>query len=142
MQNIKMPTPLLILAIVVFLNYGCKPRYLDNALNSPLPGVSPLQLTDESFEQQVIHSEIPVLVDMWAPWCSPCLRMKPTVHLLAEELAMQVKVAELNVDENLFTVEKYSVNQYPTVLIFKDGLEVRRLVGMKTRRELIAALEL
>ena len=103
-------------------------------------GLDPVQLTDTNFQREVLESNVPVLVDMWAPWCQPCIAMKPTIRRVAEELAGQAKVAELNVDENPFIKEKYKVDRYPMLLIFVDGVEVKRVVGLKTKEDLIEAL--
>ena len=106
-----------------------------------VPGViAPTHVTDANFQTEVLESEKTVLVDMWAPWCQPCIDMKPTIRELAQELAGKVKVAELSVDENPFIQEKYEVNRYPMLLIFIDGVEVERLVGQKSKLELFEAL--
>ena len=92
-------------------------------------GVTPVHLTDSNFEREV-------LVDMWVPWCVPCVEMKPTLRQLAEVLADQVKVAELNIEDNVFTKEKYGVDRYPMLLIFVNGKEVQRIAGRKEISEL------
>tara|TARA_A100001391_G_C5036672_1_gene269765 strand:- start:159 stop:608 length:450 start_codon:yes stop_codon:yes gene_type:complete len=106
-----------------------------------LSGVIPVQLTDDNFEREVLKSRQPVLVDMWAPWCQPCIAMKPTIGQLASELSGEVKVAELNIEENPFIKEKYNIDKYPMLLIFVDGKEVERLVGLKSKGELNNALQ-
>lgn len=100
------------------------------------PGVKPVHLTDTNFQAEVLESEVPVLVDMWAPWCQPCIAMKPTLRQIASELTSKVKVAELNIEENPFTKQKYDVDKYPMLLVFLDGKEVERLVGLKSKEEL------
>ncbi|MDV6031440.1 MAG: thiol reductase thioredoxin [Phycisphaera sp. RhM] len=97
-------------------------------------------MTDETFQREVIESELPVLVDMWAPWCQPCIAMKPTIRELSSELSGKAKVAELNIGQNPFIKEKYNVDKYPMLLIFADGIEVQRLVGTQGREELLEAL--
>lgn len=104
------------------------------------PGVEPFHLTDVNFQAEVLESEVPVLVDMWAPWCQPCIAMKPTLRQLASGLSGKVKVAELNVEENPFIKHKYDVDKYPMLLVFVNGNEVQRLVGAKSREELLAVL--
>ncbi len=94
-----------------------------------MPGISPVQLTDDNFELEVMQCGIPVIVDMWVPWCGPCVEMKPTMRLLAEELAGQVKVSELNIDDNAFIAGKYEINRYPTLVIFRGGEVIERLSG-------------
>ncbi len=106
-----------------------------------VPGViAPTHVTDANFQTEVLESDKTVLVDMWAPWCQPCIDMKPTVRELAQGLTGKVKVAELNVDENPFIQEKYEVDRYPMLLIFIDGVVVERLLGQKSKLELIKAL--
>ncbi|EMI44925.1 thioredoxin family protein [Rhodopirellula sp. SWK7] len=107
--------------------------------NSQADGIKPVQLTDANFQTEVIESDLPVLVDMWAPWCGPCIEMKPTLRLVTEELTGQAKVPELSIDENPFIKEKYGIDRYPTLLIFRNGEEVDRLSGEKTEGELIEA---
>ena len=77
---------------------------------------------------------------MWAPWCQPCIAMKPTIQRLASELSGDVKVAELNIEENPFIQQKYDIDKYPMLLIFVDGIEVQRLVGSETHEQLLDAL--
>ncbi len=96
----------------------------------------PVQLTDDNFEREVLKSQQPVLVDMWAQWCNPCVKMKPTIKELAAEFAGEARVGELDVDANPFIAEKYDVKRYPTLILFYNGKEVDRLVGMKTKKEL------
>ncbi|MEO8269000.1 MAG: thioredoxin domain-containing protein [Aureliella sp.] len=116
---------------------GCSSNDQQRDEGVSLYGASPVQLTDDNFELEVIRCDIPVLVDMWAAWCEPCIEMKPTLRLLAKELAGRVKVAELNVDDNAFIAGKYDINRYPTLLIFRDGKEVVRLIGSQTRESLL-----
>lgn len=127
----------LLLTLFAIFQTGCDSRIADKPLgDSQADGIQPVQLTDANFHKEVIESDLPVMVDMWAPWCGPCIEMKPTIRLLAVELAGQVKVAELNIEENPFITEKYAVDRYPTLLIFVDGEEVERLVGKKALPEL------
>ena len=102
--------------------------------------IAPTHVTDANFQTEVLESDKTVLVDIWAPWCQPCIDMKPTIRELAQELDGQVKVAELNVDENPFIQEKYEVERYPMLLIFINGVEAERLAGQKSKLELIEAL--
>ncbi len=111
----------------------------------PVPTVSrsslePVHLTDTNFQAEALESEVPVLVDMWAPWCQPCIAMKPTLRQIASDLTGKVKVAELNIEENPFIKQKYDVDMYPMLLVFVDGNEVQRLVGAKSREELLTVL--
>lgn len=90
-------------------------------------------LTEQNFEQEVIKSDLPVLVDFWAPWCGPCRMMAPIVDELAEELKDKVKVGKLNVDESSELAQRYSIMSIPTFLIFKDGKVAEQLVGGMTK---------
>ena len=93
----------------------------------------PIIVTDKTFEQKVEKSLLPVLLDCWAPWCGPCHMLAPTVAQLAEELDGRVKIAKLNVDENPQTAMKFGIMSIPTMLIFKDGEIVDRLVGVQPK---------
>ena len=100
-----------------------------------------LRFTDANFQNEVLDSSQPVLVDVWAPWCAPCRAVSPAIDEIAEQYHDRVKVGKLNLDENSETPQTYRVNSIPTVLVFKDGQVVERLVGvqMKERYELAAA---
>ncbi|QEG41293.1 thioredoxin family protein [Roseimaritima ulvae] len=128
------------LVVLVLLAAGCTRDSSPENDTASLNDNDPVQLTDETFQSEVIESELPALVDMWAPWCQPCIAMKPTVRELASELSGRVKVAELNIEQNPFIKEKYDIDKYPTLLIFVDGIEVQRLVGTQSREELLEAL--
>jgi thioredoxin 1 len=90
---------------------------------------APFHTTDATFQQDVLASELPVLVDFWAPWCGPCHAIAPTLEKLAAEFAGTVRVAKLNVDENPVTAQSFGVRGIPTLLMFKDGEQVGQLVG-------------
>jgi thioredoxin 1 len=92
-------------------------------------GKKVFEFTDKSFKEAVLEAKEPVLVDFWAPWCGPCQLAGPVIEELAKEYEGQVKVVKINVDENPKTAEKYGVMSIPTVIIFKDGKEVKRQVG-------------
>ncbi|MBI5216588.1 MAG: thioredoxin [Ignavibacteriae bacterium] len=85
--------------------------------------------TDTNFQQEVLNSQVPVLVDFWAPWCGPCRMVAPVVEQLASEFAGKVKVVKLNTDENQQTAETYGIMSIPTLAIFKNGQVVDGVVG-------------
>jgi len=84
---------------------------------------------ESNFESEVLNSEIPVLVDFWAPWCAPCRAIAPSVEALADEYAGQVKVGKLNIDDNPTIPGKYGIRSIPTLLVFKGGEVVAQQVG-------------
>ena len=86
-------------------------------------------MTDQSFDQEVLKAEMPVLVDFWAPWCGPCLMAGPVIEELAKKHEGKIKVGKLNVDENPKMSQKYGVMSIPTVTIFNGGKEVKRQIG-------------
>ncbi|RMG39918.1 MAG: thioredoxin [Planctomycetota bacterium] len=88
-----------------------------------------LEFSDDDFETQVINSDLPVLVDFWAPWCGPCRMLAPTIEALAEEYDGKLRVGKVNVDENPRTATAYGISSIPTVLIFKGGEVVAKQVG-------------
>ena len=92
-------------------------------------GAHPVAVTDQSFDREVLHSSVPVLVDFWAPWCGPCQMVAPTLERLAEKYTGQVKIVKLNVDENPQTAQHYRAMSIPLLLLFKNGKVVDRLVG-------------
>lgn len=99
-----------------------------------------MQFTDAAFETDVLKSDVPVLVDFWAPWCGPCQILGPTVEELASEMT-GVKIGKLNVDENPNTASKYSVMSIPSIKIFKGGQIVKEFVGVQSKEVLADALK-
>lgn len=97
--------------------------------------------TDQNFDQEVIKSNKPTLVDFWAPWCGPCQMMGPIIEELATELGDKAKIGKLNVDENPVTAQNFTVMSIPTVLIFKDGKVVQKFIGVQSKEALKEALE-
>jgi thioredoxin len=95
--------------------------------------------TDQNFEQEVLKSDKPVLVDFWAEWCGPCRMISPTVEKIAEEFADRAKVGKVNVDENQSVTVRYNVRSIPTLLLFKNGQVQEQVVGA-TSKDNIAKL--
>jgi len=96
---------------------------------------SVIDVTDETFDAEVLKCDVPVMVDMWAPWCGPCRMVSPTVDELAHENGSKVKACKLNVDDCPETAGKFGISAIPTVLFFKDGQEVEnmRMVGVQPK---------
>ena len=100
-----------------------------------------IELTDAKFEEEVLKSEMPVLVDFWAPWCGPCKMLGPVIEELATEYEGKVKVCKLNTDDNPDAAAQYKISAIPTVLFFKDGAQVNEIVGMQSKEEIKKILD-
>ena len=96
-----------------------------------------LNLSSQNFEKEVLNSNEPVLVDFYADWCGPCKLMAPVVEELAGNLQGKAKVGKINVDENQDLAMEYNVMSIPTLIIFKDGKETKRFVGVRDKNELL-----
>lgn len=90
---------------------------------------SPLNVTDENFQSEVVDSDIPVLVDFWATWCGPCRMIAPSIEELAQEYEGKAKVCKVDVDNAPQTASSFGIRSIPTLLIFKDGKQAEQLVG-------------
>ena len=99
-----------------------------------------LKINSANFEKEVLNSEKPVLVDFFADWCGPCKMMAPIVEELATELDGKAKVGKINVDENSDIAVEYNVMSIPTLIVFKNGKEEKRLVGVRDKEELLSLL--
>lgn len=103
--------------------------------------MSAAQVTDATFEQEVIESSVPVLVDFWAPWCGPCRMVAPVVDEISEQYAGQIKVVKVNTDDNPNVASKYGIRSIPTLMIFKGGQRVDMVVGAVPKSTLATTLE-
>jgi thioredoxin 1 len=99
--------------------------------------MKPLELTDANFQQEVLKSEKPVLVDFWAVWCGPCRMIAPVVEEIAKEFQGKLKVGKLDVDHNPETAMQFGVRSIPTLLVFKGGRVVEQIVGALPRKSLL-----
>jgi thioredoxin 1 len=100
-----------------------------------------IHVTDDTFEQEVLQSETPVLVDYWAEWCGPCKAVAPVLDQIAEQYAGRLKVAKLNIDENNATPGRYHVRGIPTLMLFKNGSMEAQKVGAVSRTQLSAFID-
>ena len=103
--------------------------------------MSEIMINKNNFEQEVLHSDIPVVVDFWATWCGPCRMLAPTIEQLADEYEGRVKVCKVNVDENPELAAKYGIVSIPTVKIIRNGSVTNTLVGLRPKKEFVALLE-
>ena len=99
-----------------------------------------LKITRENFEQEVMHSDKPVLIDFWAPWCGPCRMLSPIVSEIAEELKDKVKVGKVNVDEEEELAAMFRVSSIPLLVVMKDGKVVNSAVGVRPKDQIVGML--
>ncbi len=100
-----------------------------------------LELTDENFQEQVLDTDMPALVDFWAEWCMPCKMIAPTVEELAEEYAGKVRIGKVDTDQSQQIAMKFGISAIPTLILFKNGEMVNKFVGLQQKADLKAALD-
>ena len=106
-----------------------------------MAGQNVTEFTDQNFEEEVLKSTQPVLVDFWAEWCMPCKQLAPTIDKLATDYAGKVKVGKVDTDSNREISIKYGISAIPTVILFKNGQVAQKFVGMRNERDFKAALD-
>jgi len=100
-----------------------------------------IELTDATFDDVVHDSDVPVLVDFWAPWCGPCKMMAPIVEEIAAEYASKAKICKINTDEARDSAVEFGINAIPTTILFKDGQVQKKWVGLTSKKDLAAAID-
>jgi thioredoxin 1 len=101
----------------------------------------PVNVSDDTFEQEVLQSDLPVLVDFWAAWCGPCRVIAPILEEIAEEKATSLKVAKVNVDENMRFAMQLGISSIPTLILYKNGQPVERIIGAQPKQRLLQHIE-
>ena len=99
------------------------------------------EVTDSSFEKDVLQSSKPVLVDFWAAWCAPCRMLAPTIDAIAEQFGDSAAVVKVNVDDNTSTAQRYGIKGIPTLILFRGGKEVERVVGATSKESISRMIE-
>ena len=102
--------------------------------------MSVIKITSENFEQEVISSEIPVLLDFWASWCGPCKMLSPIIDAVSEEVEGKVKIGKVNVDEETELASKFRIMSIPTLIFFKNGEQKDISVGVRSKQEILSMI--
>ena len=100
-----------------------------------------LQVTDENFDEEIINSDLPTMVDFWAEWCGPCKMVAPVVEDLAKEYEGKIKIAQMNVDQNRRTPARFGIRNIPTLILFKGGQVAQTIIGAHPRSHIDAELK-
>ena len=106
-----------------------------------MAGKNIIEISDNNFDEEVLKSDLPVLVDFWAPWCGPCRAIAPVVEELSAEYEGKLKVAKCNVDDNPKTPSKYGIRAIPTLIIFKGGNVSEQITGAVAKSQIMAAID-
>jgi len=99
-----------------------------------------IELSDATFDEAVSNSDVPVLVDFWAPWCGPCKMLTPIIEQVADEFAGKAKICKLNTDEARDTAVEFGINAIPTLILFKDGQVQKKWVGLTSKKDISEAI--
>ncbi|MBF6569430.1 MAG: thioredoxin [Candidatus Binataceae bacterium] len=116
-------------------------KFINRSTDNIMASANVSHVTDADFEQQVLKSDKPVLIDFWAPWCGPCRAVAPVIDELADEYAGRLKVVKINVDDNPQTPQRYNVRGIPNLLIIKNGQVANQIVGAVAKRNLVEAVD-
>lgn len=100
-----------------------------------------IEITDASFKSEVTDSPVPVLVDFWAPWCGPCKMIAPVLEEIAKEYEGKAKIVKINIDDNQNTAAQFGVRSIPTLILFKNGNEVEKIIGAQGKDKLTALID-
>lgn len=100
-----------------------------------------VELNQENFDKVISESKVPVLVDFWAKWCGPCKMLTPILHSVDDEIGDKALIAKVNVDENMDLSMQYNIMSIPCLVLFKDGVETKRLVGLQSKETLLSFLK-
>ncbi|MFV0388138.1 MAG: thioredoxin TrxC [Pyrinomonadaceae bacterium] len=135
--------------VITCQNCGAKNRVDSGRINEAVCGKCkasikvldiPIELTDSNFTSEVLNSKLPVLVDFWAAWCGPCRMVAPLVEEIAKEMAGKAKIGKIDVDQNPQTSSRFQVRSIPTLIIYKSGKEVDRIVGAGSKDAMVSRL--
>lgn len=102
--------------------------------------MSAMKITKNNFEQEVLKSHVPVLLDFWAPWCGPCRMVAPVIEEIAQEKDGKVKVCKINVDEEMELAQSFGIASIPTLMVFRDGIITNKTIGFSGKAQLVAML--